>query len=580
MLQRKENKNNNSGNGAKDPVGGAGGNGNKGGGGGKKDDNERKKNKFRSSPMLDYNNHNIKLDYLEYPFGSPVALSFNLTNDLQIDEEILMGLNLSNVDQWRIGIYQRMARPQGGALPPIAKVVPVIVDLGAAPSPAAAPARALRAGRELQGQSRTPVAGPKKNDTDASGGAYVMLAEMPPADAPPPSLNYMGSATITGAMTSNLKPKDYGTGFDIYLLDEKGAEIIGPATFFLVMTKAMNDAVEAETARVPNNKLAKLDDRKNRAKASKEDKSGGGGGGYDNDADEDPETAGLGSGTDGSMVVATAPKLADYVLNTTEEVYDRGVTSTVVVNYDLGPGLGVRRRMQNSGNGNKATTTTKATVAGTTTTTKATVAGTTTTKAAVAGTTTTRATVAGTTTTKATVAGTTTTKATVAGTTTTKAAVAGTTTTRATVAGTTTTKATVAGTTTTKATVAGTTTKSTVAGGPPPAPVPPPQPDAIELIVDPTDVKLFKMGVYMRMAHPQDGALAPIFSMPLCPSVPCTKTADQLSKGTFSFGMDKLDIPKNGYGYDVWVLNGAGAGVAGPKTFYIDNPLQDDEPEL
>jgi hypothetical protein len=145
----------------------------------------------------------------------------------------------------------------------------------------------------------------------------------------------------------------------------------------------------------------------------------------------------------------------------------------------------------------------------------------------------------------------------------------------------TTTKATVAGTTTTKATVAGTTTtKATVAGGPPPAPVPPPQPDAIELIVDPTDVKLFKMGVYMRMAHPQDGALAPIFSMPLCPSVPCTKTADQLSKGTFSFGMDKLDIPKNGYGYDVWVLNGAGAGVAGPKTFYIDNPLQDDEPEL
>ena len=198
------------------------------------------------------------------------------------------------------------------------------------------------------------------------------------------------------------------------------------------------------------------------------------------------------------MVVATTPKLADYALNTTEEVYDRGVTSTVVVNYDLGPGLGVRRRMQNSGNGNKATTTPQATVAGTTTTTAA---------------------------------------------------------------------------------VAGTTT-ATVAGGPPPAPVPPPQPDAIELIVDPTDVKLFKMGVYMRMAHPQDGALAPIFSMPLCPSVPCTKTADQLSKGTFSFGIDKLDIPKNGYGYDVWVLNGAGAGVAGPKTFYIDNPLQDDEPEL
>ena len=91
-------------------------------------------------------------------------------------------------------------------------------------------------------------------------------------NGPPHSLNYVGSATITGAMTSNLKPKDYRTGFDIYLLDEKGAEIIGPTTFFLVMTKAMNDAVKAETARVPNNKLAKLDNRKKRANASKEEK--------------------------------------------------------------------------------------------------------------------------------------------------------------------------------------------------------------------------------------------------------------------------------------------------------------------
>ena len=190
------------------------------------------------------------------------------------------------------------------------------------------------------------------------------------------------------------------------------------------------------------------------------------------------------------MVVVTTPKLADYVLNTTEEVYNRKVTSTVVGNYDLGPGLGVRRRMQNNGNGNKATTTT------TTTTIKATVTRTTT---------------------KATVAGTTTTKATIAG-------------------------------TTTKATITGNTTNATVAGGPPPAPFPPPQPDAIELIVDPTDVKLFKMGVYMRMAHPQDGALAPIFSMPLCPSVPCTKTADQLSKGLFSFSWTSSTSPRTGTG--------------------------------
>jgi hypothetical protein len=42
-------------------------------------------------------------------------------------------------------------------------------------------------------------------------------------------------------------------------------------------------------------------------------------------------------------------------------------------------------------------------------------------------------------------------------------------------------------------------------------------------------------------------------------------------------------LPRNGYGYryDVWILNGVGAGVVGPRTFYIANPLQEDnEPEL
>ena len=82
------------------------------------------------------------------------------------------------------------------------------------------------------------------------------------------------------------------TGLDVYLLDESDAAIIDPATFLLVMTKAMNDAVEAETVQVPNNKVVK---GKN---------SGSGVGDYENDAVENPKTAGLGSGTNGSMVVA------------------------------------------------------------------------------------------------------------------------------------------------------------------------------------------------------------------------------------------------------------------------------------
>ena len=90
----------------------------------------------------------------------------------------------------------------------------------------------------------------------------------------------------------------------MYLLDKSDPAIIDPATFLLVMTEAMNDVIEAETARVPNNKLAKPDNGMKKAEAAKGKNPGSGVGKYENDAVENPKTAGLGSGTDGSMVVA------------------------------------------------------------------------------------------------------------------------------------------------------------------------------------------------------------------------------------------------------------------------------------
>ncbi len=156
-----------------------------------------------------------------------------------------------------------------------------------------------------------------------------------------------------------------------------------------------------------------------------------------------------------------------------------------------------------------------------------------------------------------------------------------TTTTRATVAGgTTTTRATVAGGTTTTTTTKATTVAS---GGPPPSPIPPPAPDAIDRLIDGSDIKLFRLGVYMRMANPQDGKLSPILSMPFCPTsgTSCNKTPKQLMSGTFEFGIAGLDVDRNGYGYDLWVLNGMGVGVAGPHTFYVENPDAEAEvPEL
>lgn len=472
MLKMKE-KNNN----AKNPAVGDDGDG-----------SGQKKSKARASPMLDYNHHNIHLDRLEYTYGSPIQVSFELTNDLPIAKDVLMNLDVSKMEDWSIGIFMRMADPQGGALRAIATVKPTISNLGATAPPAPA-ARALRRGRELQGAAMTiPETPAAPNATDAllSGVGYEAIANMPPVDSAPPVLNYAGSAVIPAKTTSPavLDPEKFGTGYDLFLLDEDGAAIIGPATFYLVATKAMNDAIAAETERVPNAGVAKFDDARKQIKLAKVEKEEGKGSGrddkhkYDN-FEEDPATVGLGTGADGKMIIATTPKLADYVLNTTQEYYN--TEDNVVVSYDIGSGfaaLGGRRRMQNGHDKDKVTT------------------------------------------------------------------------------------------------IAVTTT---VNGGPPPAPISPPEPDAIELITDPTDISLFSMGVYMRMANPQDGKLPPLLSVPFCSSDgQCNKTDEQLKKGTIEFDASVLDIPKNGFGYDVWILNGAGAGVAGPKTFYIINSLAEE----
>merc|ERR1711971_418049 len=54
-------------------------------------------------------------------------------------------------------------------------------------------------------------------------------------------------------------------------------------------------------------------------------------------------------------------------------------------------------------------------------------------------------------------------------------------------------------------------------------------------VVDDTDITLFKVGVYMRMAHPQGGALAPIHSVPFCdPTGDCLATPLELEAGTIA----------------------------------------------
>ena len=63
----------------------------------------------------------------------------------------------------------------------------------------------------------------------------------------------------------------------------------------------------------------------------------------------------------------------------------------------------------------------------------------------------------------------------------------------------------------------------------------------------------------------------PCIDVPFCvdPDDTANCIVEDLESGDLSFSTNDLDLGKTGTGYDVWVLNGSGAGVAGPFTFYV-----------
>lgn len=85
---------------------------------------------------------------------------------------------------------------------------------------------------------------------------------------------------------------------------------------------------------------------------------------------------------------------------------------------------------------------------------------------------------------------------------------------------------------------------------------------------DPTDITLYKIGVFMKMANPQKGKLLPLHEVPLCSSESCT--ADEVSAGTITISALDLDTSRYGFGFDLWVLDCSGDGIAGPKFVSID----------
>eukprot|EP00577_Skeletonema_sp_RCC1716_P011263 CAMPEP_0113391026 /NCGR_PEP_ID=MMETSP0013_2-20120614/10489_1 /TAXON_ID=2843 ORGANISM="Skeletonema costatum, Strain 1716" /NCGR_SAMPLE_ID=MMETSP0013_2 /ASSEMBLY_ACC=CAM_ASM_000158 /LENGTH=500 /DNA_ID=CAMNT_0000274239 /DNA_START=121 /DNA_END=1623 /DNA_ORIENTATION=+ /assembly_acc=CAM_ASM_000158 len=87
-------------------------------------------------------------------------------------------------------------------------------------------------------------------------------------------------------------------------------------------------------------------------------------------------------------------------------------------------------------------------------------------------------------------------------------------------------------------------------------------------VSDPTDITKFKLGVFMKMANPQHGKLLPLHEVPLCTSDSCT--AEEISTGSITISAADLDTSRYGSGYDIWILDDSGDGIAGPVFFAID----------
>lgn len=434
------------------------------GGEGKKEVDRVSYIKEQHSGHMDADDSPIDLDSKDYVYGESISVNFKLTND-KIPTEVLKVLDVSREAEWTMGVFMRMADPQNGELQPIVSVAPSLRDAGAEED------------RRLQDDATTET-----------GTTVAPPAEVDAEDREPVNLNIVGSATITATDVDALPPKHYGTGFDVFLLDDLGRAIIGPSTFYMLPTQAMLDEEEEEKNAKPNHPLAKFDhSAKKKIKAQ---------GKHVAPTSGKEDASGYGTGNNGGMIISTDESLADYLLVTDKEIYAIG--EVVTVTYDLLPeGIDeARRNLQKTkadlfgdgeggGYSNADDTTTAATSVATTAATEQ-------------------------------------------------------------------------------------PEPETDQGAPDEE-----DPDAGEdpNMVDPDDVTLFSMGLYMKMANPQRGDLPPIFSVPFCEVHDCTPkevNRDEFQTGEITFNTAQINTEKYGSGYDVWILNGVGHGIAGPYYIQID----------
>ena len=362
--------------------GGGNSNGKSKGGSNKKDKTD---DGASHSAHLDTNDNGITLDQVEYSYDDPITVKFDLTNDYVADD-VLANLDLTTMGDWTVGVFMRMANPQGGDLEAITSAVPTIINNAVDDATVEAElfgevtSRRLRAPRRVQGNSgnsngkgktKTGPTTPSSSVGDSlfdDGGTDATEAPPVVGTQDLPNLDYTGNAIITDTSWKTLNEKRFGTGFDVYILDQNGAAIMGPGTFYIIKTEDQIEA-DAQVEKGKKNELAKNGLMKfNHAKTKHSyDKTTGKGSGKSPAAD-----LGLASGVDGQAIISSDQgNLAEYTLLTDAEFYDVGNT-VITVTYDISQGVDAdiiaRRRMlkgknSNNGNGNKpeTTTTTQAT---------------------------------------------------------------------------------------------------------------------------------------------------------------------------------------------------------------------------
>lgn len=91
--------------------------------------------------------------------------------------------------------------------------------------------------------------------------------------------------------------------------------------------------------------------------------------------------------------------------------------------------------------------------------------------------------------------------------------------------------------------------------------------------IDPDNITLWEVAVFMRMERPQIGR-DPIISIPFCDhlaSEDCDSIGvEGIASGDVTIDTGELDLLETGTGYDIWIVNGLGEGRAGPVHFYIN----------